>query len=344
MKKLNGQRPLEAKRWPIAVMIFVVLLVCGCVRTVPSLPEHKEANTMQLGVLGLRSVDAPPAVLYQRPPKGVVDGLLRGTRHGAVVGAHVGWGLAKWFTLAGPKTSEECVRTTNEGAKCHYFTLMAPVIGLFTLIAIPPAVTTAAGIQAGFTAYSSAEVEKWEKTLADAQDALQIQTTLRESVRHSLSSCCRKYLPPTQGEVSASPHSSNGTDFSGVDTVLETDVLELGLAEAISEELAAPDESMQAVKPDLAKAVAPLNAIFQRSRSSLYMLVQTKLLRIKDNSLLDERKFGYLSTPRPYMEWTEGNAVQFRAELLAAYEKLADQIVEKVVRSALPPNRETQTN
>lgn len=74
------------------------------------------------------------------------------------------------------------------------------------------------------------------------------------------------------------------------------------------------------------------------------MLVQTKLLRIKDNSLLDERKFGYLRTPRPYMEWTEENALQFRAELLAAYEKLADQIVERVVQSALSPKREKQAH
>jgi hypothetical protein len=271
----------------------------------------------------------------------VVDGLLRGTKHGAVVGAYVGWDLAKWFTLAGPKTSEECLSTTSHGPKCHYFTLMAPIIGLLTLIVIPPAVTTAAGIQGGFTAHNSAEVEKWEKILADAQDALQIQKTMRESVRDSLSSCCRMYLLSTQGEVSASTQSSNATDFSDVDTVLETEVLELGLAEATTEELAAPDENMH-IKPDLAKAVAPLNAIFQKSRSSLYMLVQTRLLRIKDNSLLDERKFGYLSTPRPYMEWTEDNAVQFRAELLAAYEKIAGQIVEKVVRSALPPNREKQ--
>jgi hypothetical protein len=49
-----------------------------------------------------------------------------------------------------------------------------------------------------------------------------------------------------------------------------------------------------------------------------------KLLRIKDNTILDERKLGHLSTPRPYMEWTEINDVQFRAELLVAYVKLAD--------------------
>lgn len=241
-----------SKEMAYSIYDMVVLLLSGCVRSVPSLPEHKEANTKQLGILGLRSVDAPPAVLYQRPPKGVVDGLLRGTRRGAVVGAHVGWDLAKWFTLAGPKTSEECVRTTNEGAKCYYFALITPIIGLLALIAIPPAITTAAGIQAGFTAYSSAEVEKWEKALADAQEALQIQATMRESVRHSLSSCCHMYLPPAQGEMSASPHSSNVIDFRAIDIVLETEVLELGLAEATSEELAAPDENMHALKPDLA--------------------------------------------------------------------------------------------
>ncbi len=343
VKELNGQQSRDAKRWRWAYMFFVIVLVCGCVRTVPTLPEQQEANTKQLGVLGLRSVDKSPSVLYQRPPKGVVEGLLRGTKRGAVVGAYVGWELAKWITLAGPKISEHCLRTTEHGVQCYYITLWAPVLSLLTLIAIPPTVTTAVGIQGGLIAFSDEEVEKWEKTLADAQKALQIQTTMRESVRASLSSCCGIYPLPTQDEVSASSQSSNATDFSGVDTVLETEVLELGLAETRTEEPAAPDDNMHEVRPKLSTAVAPLyKGIFVRSRSSLYMLVQTKLLRVKDNSLLDERKFGYLSTPRPYMEWTEDNATQFRTELLTAYEKIAGQIVENVVRSALPPNREKQ--
>jgi hypothetical protein len=115
---------------------------------------------MQLGILGLRSVNGPPIVLYQRPPKGMIDGFFRGTKHGAVLGANVGWDVAKAFALAGPKTSDECMRTTDRGGECTYFILMAPIIGLLAGITILPTVTITSSIEAAFTAYSSAEVEK----------------------------------------------------------------------------------------------------------------------------------------------------------------------------------------
>jgi hypothetical protein len=120
--------------------------------------------------------------------------------------------------------------------------------------------------------------------------------------------------------------------------------LEIGLAEAPPEELPEPGANSGAINPVMAKATAPLSAIFQKSRSSLYILVQTKLLRANDNGLIDQRQFGYLSTPRPYMDWAEDNAFRFRAELLASYQSLASQIVEKLVMSALQSEGEQEAH
>ena len=332
MRDISGHRFVTTGRCTGVLFVVFVVLACGCVRSIPTLPEPQEANTKPLGILGLRSADATPMVLYQRPPKGLVGGFLRGTARGAMIGAHVGTEVAKFFVLSTPAMVEKC-NNLNTRLNCGYFYITVPLVGLLFLIALPPTVSTLGGIQGGFTSYTSAEVEKWEKVLVEAQDTLQIQATMRESVRHSVASCCRLFLP-----------TSTTADSTGVDTMLETEVLELGLAEAETtfEEPVKPNETTSAIDSPFAGAFAPIMAIFHKSRTSLYMLVQTKLLGVGDNTLLDERKFGYLSTPRSSFEWAEDNAVHFRAELLAAYKKLADEIVENVVQSALPPHRENQ--
>lgn len=311
--------------WPIVFGILVLVLVCGCVRTVPRLPEQTEANPNPVGILVVKSAESPPAVYYQRPPTGFVDGLLRGSKHGAVLGVHVGIELAKAFMQRGLEITQQC-ENSNRPRGCGVVLLMTPVMGLLALTATPPIVTASAGLQGGFTAHSAAQGEEWEQALNEVHEKLKIQATLGDRVLLSLSSCCPRYVQPSLGET---PQSTDNPD-----TILETEVLELGLAEASSEELPEPNESSGGINPIMAKAMAPLNTIFQKSRSSLYMLVQTKLLRINDNSLLDQRQFGYLSSPRPYEDWAQNNAARFRAELTISYQSLADQIVDRLVMSA----------
>lgn len=322
MRVISGQRFVTTGRCSGVWLIVFLLLACGCVRSIPTLPEPQEANTKPLGIFGLRSADAPPTVWYQRPPNGFVGGFLRGTAHGAMIGAHVGTEVAKFFVLSTPAMVEKC-NNLNTRLNCGYFYITGPLVGLLFLIAIPPTVSTLGGIQGGFTASTSAEVEKWEKVLVEAQDTLQIQAIMRESVRHSVASCCRLFPPP-----------STTAGITGVDTMLETEVLELGLAEA--------ETTFEEPDDHFARTFGRISAIFHKSRTRLYMLVQTKLFRVGDNTLLDQRKYGYLSAPRPSFEWAENNAVHFRAELLVAYKKLADEIVENVVESVLPLHRENQ--
>jgi len=157
---------------------------------------------------------------------------------------------------------------------------------------------------------------------------VQIQTTFRDHVFESLVSCCPGLLignaPSTVGPAEAS-------NLQGVDTILRIEVLELGVAEASSNELLEPDENGRAISPIFSKAIAPLSAIFQKSRSGLYLLVQTSLVRGYDNGLIDQRQFGYLSSPHPYMEWSENNGSCFRAGLLAAYQSLGEQIIGTLI-------------
>jgi hypothetical protein len=291
------------------------------------MPVQTEFHSMRLGTIAVQSVDTLPTILYQKPPKGFVDGFFRGTANGAVLGGHVGKELAKAFITQAPDVTLGCIRI-NHDPQCGIFMVTVPVVGLLALVAIPPLVTATAGIQGGFSAYTPSEVEEWENTLTTVHKQVQIQTTFRDHVVQSLALCCPGHLI---NNVPSIVESSEVLNLQNVDTILRIEVLELGLAEASLNEPLDPDENGGAINPMMAKAIAPLNAIFQKSRSSLYLLVRTSLVRGSDNGLIDQRQFGYLSIPRPYMEWSENNGSRFRAELLAAYRSLGDQIVGTLI-------------
>ena len=89
------------------------------------------------------------------------------------------------------------------------------------LITIPPLVTATAGIQGGFTAYSKAEVQEWEKTLKEAHEQLKIQDTFREHVSRSLASCCPGNVPALLGQAP----DSQAQNLQEANTILETEVL-----------------------------------------------------------------------------------------------------------------------
>jgi len=327
--RANGEKSIhkvqvEIAPWYFVLGILVLQLLSGCVKTAPNLPPQTAPPKLKVRLIDLRSSDSQPAILYQRPPKGFVDGFFRGAAHGAVLGGYVGKELAKAFIQQTPEKVDQCDSSYHRGG-CEYIYVIGPVMGALALVTIPPLTTVTAGIQGGFTAYSKAEVEAWEKALNEAHEQLKMQTTFREEVLRSLSSCCSGNVLPLYGDLQIQ------TSMEAI-TILETEVMELGLVEASAEKYPEPDENSQAIDPVFAKATVPLNAIFKKSRSSMYLLVQTRLLKADDRTLIDQRQFGYLSTPRPYMEWSAENGSRFRAELRKAYKSLAEQISDKLVK------------
>ena len=263
------------RSWFTVLGILLLPVMSGCVRTVPSMPIQTEFHPAPLGTVVVQSVDTPPIVLYQKPPNGFVNGFFRGTARGAVVGSHVGKELAKMFIIATPEVTQECFRKIAD-VGCAYFMLATPMFGLFSLVGMPPLLTAGGSIYGGFSAYTASEVEEWDNTLTTVHKQVQTQTTFRDYVFRSLVSCCPGLLigkaPSTVGSVEAS-------NLQGVDTILRVEVLELGLAEASSNEMLEPDENIRPINPNpLVTALAPVGAIFQKSRSSLYVLVRTSLL------------------------------------------------------------------
>ena len=310
-------------------VMATVMFAFGCVKTVPDFPQQTEVGRMQLGVLAVRPAESLPTVYYQKPPSGFVDGLLRGSKHGAILGTHVGLELAQAFLTRAPEMTRDCERTNQRGG-CGHFILIAPILSFLALTATPPFVTTVAGIQGGFTALSTSQTAEWEQALNEAHEQLHIQATMTDHLRRTLSTCCLHRASPT-ARIATPIGEGVPTGLDRPDTILETDVLELGLAEATAGELPQPDENNRAIDPTMAKATVPLNAIFDKANSSLYLIVRARLLRGSDNSLIAERQFGYLSTPLPYTDWANDNATRFRTELSSAYQSLAGQIAEKLV-------------
>jgi len=317
---------------PIVCGVVLLTGLFGCINT-PTLPQPTVPNTTPVGLIDLRASDTPPTILYQQPPIGFVDGFFQGAEHGAVLGGYVGYELAKAFIMRTPEHLDRCHEKTpgfhRRGGNCDLVVLFVPVLSLMALVATPTITTPTVAIQGAFTSYSKAEVEEWKKALGEAQDRLQIQNTLRDHVARSITACCPRHLPPLPAEPLATSELARLLTSQQADTILQTDVLQLGLAEASSEARSESDSNGKSDSP-----IVALNEMFHKSRSSVYVLVRAKLLRADDNSVIDEREFGYLSTPRQYFEWALSDASLFRKELVTAYQSLAKEISYALVQRA----------
>lgn len=309
---------MQSNRWSIICGIVLLTGLSDCVKT-PTLPQPGVPNTVPVGLIDLRAVESSPAILYQQPPIGFVDGFFQGAQRGAIVGGHVGYELAKTVIMRTPDFLDECYKTAGaRGGNCTLIALFFPIVSLMALVATPTIATPTVAIHGGFTPYSKGEIEEWKKALSDAQDRLQIQNTFRDHVARSIILCCPGFLSHMTAEPLASFERSEVPTSQEADAILQTEVLQLGLAEASSEVLSKLDRNDSSVSAGMA-----FNEVFQQSRSSLFVLVQAKLLRAHDNSLIDQRELGYLSVPHQYVEWAANDASLFRNELATAYESLA---------------------
>ncbi|HJT20768.1 MAG TPA: hypothetical protein VJ746_09870 [Nitrospira sp.] len=300
-------------------------LMSGCANT-GTIPKDQAPNKVRIGLVVVRAAQTSPLILYKKPPKGFIDGLFRGGTHGAVLGSYVGMELAKFMVQNTPDMVSECHRQYRRGG-CEIFLVEMPVMGLLALVTVPPLASFTAGLQEGFSVFLRPEIESLEKARSEIQERLKIQTTFQNYVYQSFTLCCQQHIAIPQHAELSETSSSLPSAPTITDNILETDVLQFGLVEVSSNALPEPDENGRL----MGRAIS---AIFQQSRSSLYLLVQTKLLRANDGSLIDQRQLGYLSSPRSYLEWSQNNGAPFHDEMLAAYQALADQVVDKVMNSA----------
>lgn len=320
-------RFLKSNKSSSVVCGIVLLTGLSCCTKTPTLPQPTVPNTTPVGLIDLRAAEFPPAILYQQPPIGFVDGFFRGAQDGPVLG----YELAKTLIVRTPQGVDRCHKEAGfrRNGNCDFAYLFVPIVSLMVLVATPAITPPAVAIHGGFAPYSKAEVEEWKKALSDAQDRLQIQNTFRDHVGRSITSCCPRHLPHLPTEPIAAVDMSGLPTSQKADAILQTAVLQVGLAEASSEVLSKLDRNDSSVSPGMA-----VSEVFQRSRSSVYVLVQAKLLRAVENSLIDQREFAYLSSPRQYAEWAANDASLFRNELTTAYQSLAKEISYALIQRA----------
>ena len=286
-------------RYSIIILTSLGLLIgqWGCAHSTPkttSFPPEKV--TVELGTAGLVSAKFQPESTF-RKPLGKGGSAAAGTGMGLLAGAGLVGGAVGWVALAQPWTIILLAYppvTAVVGGAVGAGALIGGLVG---------------GITGAAKAESSKTIKESEAALhhvladLDAQALMQAHflNVVRERGHGDL--VVLEGLGPTalDQEVTYASFSDEGFD-----TVLEISVRKYGLWGE--------------------KGINPL--------LSFFMTVTTRIIRIKDDTVIHNRTFRYESTPRKYVDWTIDDAQPFRKELDHACETLATEIAEALFISS----------
>jgi hypothetical protein len=174
-------------------------------------------------------------------------------------------------------------------------------------IVISPAVAAGGAIYGAIEGETSKTIKKTEDTLNHCFTALRPQEVIQErvlSLARKRSRCT--FVVPDQCGPNVLDEETTYDSFSGkgIDTVLEISVRKFGLW-----------REKDAIDPPL----------------SLFMTVSTRLIRIKDNTVLSNRTFRYQSMEkRKFIKWAKKDAQPLREELDRCLGSLAERIVAEL--------------
>jgi len=306
-----------------------MLVLTACVRTVPDLPEAKAPLASQSGKFFVQASGLPTVLVIQRPATQFWGGFVRGSRRGAVYGFNVGQEWFNAFKSRSPEIGEQCRRGRNSSSTCSEVQGVMLAEGLLGWIVAPPTISVMAGLQEGFGSHKAENVENWAKAMEETVGAQTLQIRFKSVIHNALRNCCQFNLEDDSENGSA----ANPRSFNQDTVILNTDVIEVGLAEYHDEALPEPGTEWRKVNinPKMKKFANSLNFIFRKPPLGFYMLVRTKLIRGIDSTLLDERFFGYASPPLEHLEWTESDSKLLRLELELALRNISEAVITNLV-------------
>jgi len=276
MKRTN-HISLSARNLTIISLSIIILIgQLGCaVKTSP--PRVSEELRAGLGTIAVApALFAPKQSEFPVPAKGRLRGAGRGLATGFMAGAESGAYLPSDAGLAD----------------------VAVAAGYLGLIATS---TVIGGIYGAATAESETTVEEAEVAYKKALATIEIQQALGERILE----CAHTQAPHTFVLVDQGRRAADETpDYrplasSGIDTILEINVLQFGLAGE-------------------GKINPPLH---------LSISVRAKLIQAGYNRDLYARTFDYSSQSHKFIEWTANGAELFRRTAEHACQELSDQIV-----------------
>ena len=174
-------------------------------------------------------------------------------------------------------------------------------------IVISPAVAAGGAIYGAIEGETTKTIRKTEETLNHCLVDLGTQGVIQEqvlSLARERSRCIFVVSEQSGPNVLDEETIYDSLNGKGVDTVLEISVRKFGLW-----------REKDAIDPPL----------------SLFMTVSTRLIRIKDNTVLSNRTFRYESLEkRKFTKWAKNDAQPFREELDCCLGSLAERIVAEL--------------
>ena len=176
--------------------------------------------------------------------------------------------------------------------------------GLLLGIALTPVGAVVGSVVGAVKGVSSEHVKKAEDAINKTISELKIQATMRDYVLRAAQQKTEYHFVDLDGQGPETPESKVDYNFlanRGVNTVLEITVPAFGLIGG-------------GIDPPLA----------------FFMILQTKLVRTTDGSVLYEQKLEYIRGHRTFTNWAANNAKPFIDEFHCCYQSLSEKVVEEV--------------
>jgi len=176
--------------------------------------------------------------------------------------------------------------------------------GLLLGVALTPVGAVVGSVVGAVKGVSSEHVKKAEDAINKTISELKIQATMRDYVLRAAQQKTEYHFVDIEGQGPETPESKVDYNFlanRGINTVLEITVPGFGLIG-------------EGINPPLA----------------FFMLLQTRLVRTTDGSVLYEQKLEYIRGHRTFTNWAANNAKPFIDELQCCYQSLSEKVVEEV--------------
>ena len=258
------------------------LVLSACAETAGTYtlpPPPSEGLRRELGTIGVAAVRFEPHYKLDTPAKGPLEGAGRGAGLGAVTPFVIGVQFPPYGSIAGA--------------------------------ALAPGGAVIGGVAGADAARPAKEVEAAEAALTKALAEQNLPAGIRAAVLAVAGERTRRsFVPLPERQLAAGDTEPDYRDLAGtgVDTVLELSVRDVGLAGPW-----APNPKLYAV-----------------------MTVQTRLVRVADGKEVYRHELAYVGALHRFTEWAANEEQLLRGELDVAYRVLAEAIVDEVFLLYLP--------
>ena len=281
--------------WRASLMVGALTMICSCA-TAPA-PLAVEVRE-KLGVVAIAPAQYTPQSNFSTYATGKLAGATKGAAEGAAGGA-----LIMGAAIA-----------STGGIAAAAFAFLAPYYIVTT--------TAFFGVQGAIHSLPAEKVQEIESTLDHTLAELDPQHAMAEHLSRTIGSETWLQLRPgdTQGPASVEESPNYvGLRSSGIETVIEIGVMQIGFVRCERDMLAA-DDDMNC--PPESK---------QEPMVSLFVLARARLVRVSDGMVLADRRFRYSSPHRSFERWIADGGRLLVGEFDSAYRDLAGLVTDELL-------------